>query len=491
MQKVVLVLDCGATNIRTIAVDAQGHIRAVSSVANNTRPDPYYPEYRIWDVKEIWGKFRQTTADVLQKIPAGQIAAITVTTFGVDGAPFTAGGKILYPVISWQCPRTIPVMKNIENYIPLEELYGITGLQPYNFNTITKLIWLKENKPEIVEQMDHFLFISSIFLYYLTGEMVTDTTMAGTSMLTDLKNRRFSENILEHIGFSSSLFPNLCEPGTVVGKTGRQAGESLGLREGIPVIATGHDTQFAIYGSGAEEEVPVLSSGTWEILMVRSGNVNLDPDLLRQGVTTEFDPIPGHYDIGVQWIGSGTLEWIRNMLYRAEAQDKGIYDLMIGEAEKTAPGSNGVRIDPSFYPGSADAGTGMITGLNMNSRRGEIYRAALEALSCRTRKSLGILEGVGNFTAQQLLVVGGGARNQLWNQLRSDIIGIPVRVVDQKETTVLGSALFALAGTGVYGSPDEARQAVQYKTEDYFPSGKRESYEWLYEDYMRFFESRQ
>ncbi len=490
MQKVVLVLDCGATNIRTIAVDTQGHIRAVSSVPNNTQPDPYDPAYRIWDVQEIWGKFRRTTADVLQKIPAGQIAAITVTTFGVDGAPFTAGGEMLYPVISWQCPRTIPVMENIENYIPLEALYEISGLQPYNFNTITKLIWLKENKPEVVEKMDYFLFISSIFLYYLTDEMVTDTTMAGTSMLTDLKNRGFSEEILEHIGFSSSLFPNVCEPGTVVGTTGRQAFESLGLREGIPVIATGHDTQFAIYGSGAKEEVPVLSSGTWEILMVRSGNVHIDPELLRQGVTTEFDPIPGHYDIGVQWIGSGTLEWIRNMLYRVEAQEKGIYDLMIGEAEKIPPGSNGIRVDPSFYPGSADAGTGMIAGLTMNSRRGEIYRAALEALACRTKKSLGILEGAGNFTARQLLVVGGGARNKLWNQLRSDILGIPVRVVDQKETTVLGSALFALAGTGIYNSPDEARQAVQYRTEDYFPSGNKETYELLYEDYLKFFESR-
>ena len=76
------------------------------------------------------------------------------------------------------------------------------------------------------------------------------------------------------------------------------------------------------------------------------------------------------------------------------------------------------------------------------------------------------------------------------SQLRSDIIGIPVRVVDQKETTVLGSALFALAGTGLYGSPDEARQAVQYKTEDYVPAGNREKYESLYEEYVKFFESR-
>ncbi len=490
MEKIVLVLDCGATNIRTIAVSPSGHIVAVSAVPNNTQPDPYYPEYRIWDMEEIWQKFSKTTREVLGKINAKQIVAITVTTFGVDGAPFTADGKMLYPVISWQCPRTSAVMENIDKYITTEELFRISGLQPYNFNTITKLIWLKENRPEVVEQMDYFLFISSIFLYYLTGEMVTDMTMAGTSMLTDLKQRRFSDKIMESIGFSPTVFPELCEPGSIVGKTGKKAGRSLGLPEGIPVVATGHDTQYAIYGSGAEEEVPVLSSGTWEILMVRSRSAHTDLRFLKQGVTIELDPVPGHYDIGVQWIGSGALEWIKRMFYRAESREKNIYDLMIREAEKVNPGSNGVRIDPSFYPGSADAGTGMIAGLSMDSRREEVYRAALEALACRTRLSLGILEGAGNFRARQLLVVGGGSKNKLWNQLRSDIIGLPVRVVDQKETTVLGSALFAFYGTGMYSSPDEARKAVRYNTEDYLPSAKREHYDKLFAEYVRFFESR-
>ncbi len=485
-KKIVLVLDCGATNIRTIAVDKKGGMAAVSSLPNNTRPDPGNPGYRIWDVDELWQKFGTTTRDVLSRIGEAEIVAVTVTTFGVDGAPFSRDGKMLYPVISWQCPRTVPVMENIDKYIPLQELYRITGLQPFAFNTINKLIWLRENRPDIVERMDAFLFIPSIFLYYLSGEMVTDMTMAGTSMLTDLRNRTFSAEILGRIGYDLSLFPNVCEPGKVVGTTQSRAVRELGIPEGVPVVAAGHDTQFAIYGSGAGENDPVLSSGTWDILMVRSRNISPDENLLKAGVTTELDVTPGLLNPGIQWIASGMLEWIRKMFYAAESGRKDIYDIMIAEAGEVSPGSRGVRINPSFYSTGNDAG-GLIAGLTMDTSRGAVYRAALEALVCKTRHSLSVLEERGHFRAGQLLLVGGGSKNRLWNQLRADILGIPVKVVKQRETTVLGAALFALAGTGIYTSADEARDHVEYDTEDYLPADNRERYEEIYEDYLKFF----
>jgi L-fuculokinase len=485
-KKLVLVLDCGATNIRTIAVDEGGGIAAVSSLPNNTRPDPENPDHRIWDVHELWEKFGTTTREVLSQIDAGQIVAITVTTFGVDGAPFTHDGKMLYPVISWQCPRTVPVMENIDKYIPLQELYSITGLQPFTFNTINKLIWLRENRPEVVERTDHFLFISSIFLYYLSGEMVTDITMAGTSMLTDLRKRAFSGEILRRIGYDVSLFPEVCEPGTVIGRTTQRAAGDLGLPAGIPVVAAGHDTQFAIYGSGAGENDPVLSSGTWEILMVRSRNITPDEQLLHAGVTTELDVTAGLYNPGIQWIASGMLEWIRKMFFSREYDRKDIYDIMVGEAEKVPVGSQGVRINPAFYSSGENAG-GLISGLTMDTTRGAVYRAALEALVFKTKHSLTILEKTGGFRASQLLLVGGGSKNRLWNQLRADILGIPVKVVKQRETTVLGAALFALAGTGVYPSAEEARKHVDYTTEDYLPAGDGEKYEEIWQDYLKIF----
>ena len=292
-QKTILVLDCGATNVRTIAVSERGEILASYSLPNNTQPDPENKNYRIWDVDEIWNKFRTTTGKVLERIEQENIAGITVTAFGVDGAPFNKSGKMLYPVISWQCPRTEPVMQNISKYISLEQLYRINGIQPFNFNTINKLIWLKENRHPIFDQMDYFIFIPSIFLYFLTGEMVTDSSMAGTSMLTDLRKRSFSQEILGSIGISDNIFPQMAEPGKVIGKITHQASIETGIPAGIPVVAAGHDTQFAIFGSGVAENTPVLSSGTWEILMVRTSNIDSSVKVLQSGVSTEFDPLPG------------------------------------------------------------------------------------------------------------------------------------------------------------------------------------------------------
>ena len=483
-QKTILVLDCGATNVRTIAVSERGEILASYSLPNNTQPDPENKNYRIWDVDEIWNKFRTTTGKVLERIEQENIAGITVTAFGVDGAPFNKSGKMLYPVISWQCPRTEPVMQNISKYISLEQLYRINGIQPFNFNTINKLIWLKENRPAIIDQMEYFIFIPSIFLYFLTGEMVTDSSMAGTSMLTDLRKRSFSPEILNSIGISDNIFPKMVEPGSVIGKITHQASIETGIPAGIPVVAAGHDTQFAIFGSGAAENTPVLSSGTWEILMVRTSNIDTSDKVLQSGVSTEFDPLPGLYNMGVQWIASGALEWLKRMFFAKEIDSEDIYEIMINEARKTKVGSNGIRIDASFYPEPGGADSGFIRNLTMETSRGDIYRAALESLSCKTRERLEQLQETGKFKADSLLCVGGGSKNKLWNQIRADVLRVPVKLINQKETTVLGAALFAMSGVNIFSSPDEARNAIDYSGDIYEPSLDTMAYTGIYEQYL-------
>ena len=104
---IVIVFDCGATNVRAVAIDSNGEILACKSYSNNTQPDPEYPAYRIWDVNEIWEKMCRASAKIIRQINKDRIAGVTVTTFGVDGTLFDKSGKMLYPVISWQCERTI------------------------------------------------------------------------------------------------------------------------------------------------------------------------------------------------------------------------------------------------------------------------------------------------------------------------------------------------------------------------------------------------
>ena len=464
---IVIVFDCGATNVRAIAINSKGKILVSESYPNNTRPDPFYPKYRIWDVNEIWEKMCRASQKVISQVPKDKIAGVTVTTFGVDGTLFDRSGNMLYPVISWHCERTNPIMANIDKYLPVNDLYNECGVLPFTFNTINKLIWFVEQKPEIVEKSYRFLFMPSIFSYLLSGAMVNDTTMLGTSMFSKLSIRGVSKNILNKINFPLEKIGMPVEAVTITGKVNAKASEQTAIPEGIPVVATGHDTQFAIFGSGAEKNQPVLSSGTWEILMVRAEDFRSGKEQLDMGITTELDSRPGLYNIGNQWIASGVLEWARRNLYGDIKND--VYEVMISGAEKVPSGCNGVKIIPKFYEELKGKPGGQILGLTMESTRDEIYRAMLEALSERLIEGKNALENAGGFRTESILCVGGGSKNRLWNQLRADFTRVPLKIIDQKESTVLGASLFVQAACGNASSPEEARSAIDYKTETIEP----------------------
>jgi L-fuculokinase len=460
---IVIVFDCGATNARVIAINSRGEIVASESYPNSPRPDPYYRAYRIWDITEIWNKMCGASRKIVSQINPNNILGVTVTTFGVDGTLFDKKGRMLYPVISWQCERTNQVMSDIGKYIALADLYRENGVLPFNFNTINKMIWFNENKPDIIQKSYRFLFMPSIFSYLLTGEMVNDVTMAGTSMMTGLTTRQFSENIFSKIGLHDELMGSVKEAGAIVGEVTLKAAGETSLPVHTPVVATGHDTQFAIFGSGAERNQPVLSSGTWEILMVRAEEFKTGEEQLALGITTELDAKPGLYNIGTQWIASGIIEWARRNLYNDIKSD--VYEKMITGAEKVPSGSNGVRVIPKFYEEMTGRPGGQILGLTMETTRDEIFRAILEALSEKLNEGKRVLENTGGFKTDSILCVGGGSKNRLWNRLRANYTGVPIKIISQKETTVLGASLFVQAACGNYSSPEEARSAVNYKTE--------------------------
>ena len=482
----VLIFDCGATNVRAMAINRYGKIEASQSYPNDTTEDPYFKEGLIWDVEDIWQKLAKASREVIAQIDHERIAAVSVTTFGVDGTFIDSDGRLIYPVISWQCERTHPIMENTGRYISRERLYSICGVFPYGMNTINKIIWLKENKPEVIDRASGFLFLSSLLLHRLSGEFTTNCTMAGTSMLMDARKRQLSKEVLESIGIDPSLFPEIREAGEAVGAVTARASEETGIPQGTTVFEAGHDTQFAIYGSGAGLGEPVLSTGTWEILMTRSNDFTAGKEQLDMGITTELDAIPGVYTIGMNWIGSGPLEWIRRMLYRKGDDAVESYEKIIGEAEQVAPGSNGIRINPDFVQAEKSQYPSGIFGLRLHTNRAEIYRAGLESLSFKLRKGLNALEQAGGFTASKVICVGGGSKNTLWNQIRADVTNKPIQLIDQKETTVLGAALFGFVAAGIYKDAEEAREQVNYRPEVVQPSENRSKYEELAETFREY-----
>lgn len=468
----ILCLDCGATNVRAILVDEKGNLVAKSSQPNSTDSGTENPQFHVWNADRILKQLAECTHNILPQIDASQIKGVTITTFGVDGALVNESGELLYPVISWKCPRTAEVMKYIEKYLPQSKLNEISGVGEFAFNTIYKLIWLKENRPELLEQAHAWLFISNILAYRLTGVMATDRTMAGTSQMTDLSTGDWSEEILNTIGIRKELFPPMVNAGDVIGHLTSEACELLGIPCSVPVVSTGHDTQFALFGSGVKENQPFLSSGTWEILMLRTAKAKLEAEDYAAGATVEFDSKQGLLNPGLQWIASGIIEWVKATCYHGEN-----YDTMDAEAAAVAPGCDGVKLIPNFLP--SDSTPGSIEGLILGRTRGHIYRAAMEALTYRLKNRLEKLEKVGGFKATELLLVGGGARNKIWTQMRADILGLPILVSTVSESTVLGAAMYAMAGAGIYSTPEEARDAIGISYETTLPGEQQACYQAL------------
>ena len=180
-QEVILVLDCGATNVRAIAVDRQGKIVARAATPNASDIAAENSAWHQWSLEAILQRFADCCQRLSSQLAACQIRGIAVTTFGVDGALVDKNGKQLYPVISWKCPRTAAVMENIHRYMSPQQLQEISGVGAFSFNTLYKLVWLKENHPQLLEQAHAWLFISSLINQRLTFQRVFQSSLPDTT----------------------------------------------------------------------------------------------------------------------------------------------------------------------------------------------------------------------------------------------------------------------------------------------------------------------
>jgi L-fuculokinase len=489
MGQLVLVFDCGATNVRAIAVNEKGdivHREARPNAAVRQRPDR---DWLIWDIESIWRKLIDCGNKTVAAVGKDAVGAIVVTAFSDDGAPVDERGNLLYPVISWQCPRTVDIADHVDDYVGATDLFRITGEQVMSQHTIFRLIWLEQNAPETLARAHRYLMTPGIINFRLTGALTNDPTTADSMMLLDIRRRDYSDDLIGRIGLSRSLFAPLVEPGTVVGTLTGPVARRLGLSAGVPVVAGGHDTQFAVAGSGCAAGRPVLSSGTWEVLFVRRPTPDTSARALKLGLKNECDAVPGLFDCGFQWIGSGALEWAADALFRDGGRKKPVYDLMIAEAEHIERGAGGIMVYPSFIKGSGIArrydAAGTITGLTLQSRRGAIYRAFLEGLSFQLREAMTLLGGLSGTQFGQLTVVGGGSRNRLLNRIRADVLGIPIRLTRQVENTVVGAAVFGFIGTGLFRSHEEALSRIDFFSETIEPSRERGPYDELYERFVK------
>ena len=484
----VVVLDCGATNARAIAVNETGEIEAAAGRPSEPAPQPDSPEeWRIWPLQGVFGKLAEACREAVAGLDASRVKAVTTTTFGADGAPVAADGSLTYPVISWQCVRTEPLARGIADYMDPWRLFETTGYQVIPFDTILKLIWLRENAPAALESAECWMMMPGLLSFLLCGERSIDPTAAGTMMAMDMARRTWSDEILSLAGLEASFFPRWVEPGGVIGELTAEAAQATGLPAGIPVVAAGHDTQFAAVGSGAGPGEAILSSGTWEIAMLRQERYEATRQGFEEGLIIEADAEPGRWNPQLLMMGSGPLEWIREQFFTDISARAAAYERMIAAAEEVAPGAGGVTMIPSFVPDTGPNAPyrtrGTLLGLGLNTSRAQVYRAGLEGLCYQLRHAAEVLQSSTGFEPKGIRLVGGGARNALWNRLRADVTGLPVTTIGNEEATVAGAAIFAFMGAGVFGSAEEGQQAAELGERTIEPSDEASAYEELYAAY--------
>jgi len=496
-----VVFDCGATKLSVAAVNDEGTIVKSVSYPNAPIIQPGCQEdWKIWDLENIWLKLclacRQVCTSLAKDLK--KIKAVTACTFGADGAPVSEHGSLTYPVISWHDRRTIPLVEEIKKIMDPWEVFVETGYQLIHFNTFFRLMWLKKYAPEALSTARYWLMMPGLLSYKLCGEFSIDPTIGGTMMAMSQRNRDWSTKMLSLIGLDPSFFPSLVEPGDVIGYVDSEASKETGLPEGTPVVAAGHDTQFAALGSGADENEAILSSGTWEILMLRTNKYQPTRYGFSEGILIENDAVAGFWNPQLLMMGSGVVEWIRKHFYKDldDIKDSGkIYEKMIEEGWKVDPGSSGVMLLPCFVENTGPAkkyGTqGTILGLNINTERGQIYRAALEGLSFQLKHALDILSEAMGIKVKGIHIVGGGAKNALWNQIRADVIGLPVTSIAQKDATSIGAAMVAFKGAGVFSSIEEALRSIKFDEVVFEPSQNETLYKKLTPKYMQAIKSLQ
>jgi len=485
---VLVGVDVGATGIKVGVFDVEGNELAVASRRNGPVPQPGGdPSWLTWDGDDIWRKICECCRENIATVGcAGRVRGLSVTGFGVDGAPMAKDGMQLYPLSSWHCSRAVPQTHWLAQQMDLWRLYQITGFHNYPIQTINRLRWLKDNVPQVLEKAYKWLMIQDYIVHRFTGEFSTEITIASTTTLLDLAKGQWCDELFRLIGVDKAIFPPISFPGTVVGKIHRRAAEQSGLPEGTPVVAGGHDCEIGALGAGVKDpDVFIDITGTWEMVIATLDRFAPTRELFDKGIDTEAHAIPGQFLTQSLMIAGAVIEWMRDHFYGSEPP-AAAYGKMIEEAEATGLGAKGVFVLPSFMRGMGPFqgynSMGTVLGLTTTTQRGQLVRATMESLCYQLRQQIEVIERNTGARCRRLRTLGGVQKNEMWLQMKSDVTGRPVEVPRKQEVTLLGCAILAGVGVGIYRDIRSALDSIDFPLDEYQPDRTRhEKYSELFE----------
>lgn len=471
----LLGIDVGTNGCKAVVFDVGGRPLATArreyALAN--------PHEGFWelDPEQVWQQvlsaIRETTAIAGADVTALAISALGEAVLPVDrdGMPL-AGGAISADL------RAAAEIDALRDALGAAAIYAITGQPATAYYSLPKMMWWRRNAPDLYAQTYKFVCFGDYVLMRLGLEPTIDATMAARTLAYDINRNDWSEAMLEAAGIDADKLPAVVASGSSIGRLGRRGAALTGLPEHVEVVAGGFDQACAALAAGVVAEGSgFYGLGTTEALALAMQHPN--PALSRLNVAVIPHAVPGILlGMSGSQTGGRLLRWCRDELCAEErlaATTRGVdaYDLML--AGLTAePGP--LMVLPHFAgSGSLDSDSdalGAIFGLSFDTRRADIVKAVLEGITYEQALSLSRLSAEG-VSPLRLAVVGGGARSDLWMQIKADIIGRPLVRQEIFDASCLGAALLAGIATGVYASPQAAVDAVKRPVRVFEPDGRR------------------
>ena len=478
-----LGIDIGTTAVKALVVDESGSVVGdAESPQELSVPQPGWVEQN----PSYWW---QCTIDAVRAVCA-QAGVSDVAAIGLSGQMHSSvlldeADNVLRPAILWNDVRTTAQCRYITDKVGDAGLRRMVGNPALEGFTSPKLLWVRDEEPDVFDEVRTLLLAKDYIRLLMTGEKAMEPSDAAGTLLFDVVNGCWSEEMVRALELDASILPWVVGPASISGRLTSDAADTLGLRAGTPVVGGGADNAAASVGSGVVVEGTMQSSiGTSGAVVAPIGRPRVDPGMRIHSFNHAVPDM--WYLMGVVLSAGAALGWFRRVLLGTDGVGLS-YEELIAEADAVPVGAEGLTFLPYLTgertPHADSNARGVFVGLHSGHERGHMVRAVLEGVTFALRDSLELMRGLG-VGATESVAVGGGARSAIWRQMQADVLGVPVVTVGPSGGAPYGAAILAAVGAGCFTTVEEACQAWIRPLDRISPrSGIADAYGEAYERY--------
>lgn len=447
-----LGIDVGTGGSRAVVIDEKGSVAASASEEHA----PFASPQTGWAEQspDDWWRASLTAVQrVLKQVKAEEIGAVGLTGQMHGSVLLDGDDRPLRPALLWCDQRTAEQCAAIAEKIGAENLIKLVSNPAVTGFTLPKLLWVRENEPEIWSKVKAVLLPKDYVRFRLSGDKASDVTDSSGMLLFDVANRRWSGRMLDAFGIERDLLPRVYESIEITGAVSERAAAETGLKAGTLIVAGAGDNAAGAIGMGLSRAGTVGATiGTSGVVFGVTDEPKLD---LKGRIHTMCHAVPGRWhNAGVTLAAGLSLKWFREQMGGGKS-----FDELTEEAGKAPAGASGAIWLPYLMgertPHMDAAARAAFVGLTASHTRGALTRAVMEGVAFSLRDSLEIFRETGA-PVEKIRLGGGGARSRLWRQIQADVYGLPVEILEADEGAAFGAAVLAGVGAGVWASVDEA-----------------------------------